>query len=50
MNTIALPTWDSRCCWDVTDGGDFVNLDFEHPDLSHATPNHVIPGYLKHDQ
>ena len=27
--------------------GDFVNLDFEHPDLSHATPDPVIPGYLR---
>ena len=27
--------------------GDFVNLDFEHPNLSHATPDPVIPGYLR---
>ena len=27
--------------------GDFVNLDFEHPDLSHATPDPVIPSYLR---
>jgi hypothetical protein len=25
--------------------GDFVNLDFEHPDLSHAKPDAIIPVY-----